>query len=235
MRGKPVFAFSTKNGSGLIPAHAGKTLTASKNQGDNTAHPRACGENLPAPHPASDAAGSSPRMRGKPPVTLFRPPVTRLIPAHAGKTISLDFLRKNSGAHPRACGENQRTKSVAASVTGSSPRMRGKRVKSCSVIMRVRLIPAHAGKTDGARWIHHRPWAHPRACGENGALPATGMSVEGSSPRMRGKRIFALWIENPAGLIPAHAGKTAYSQALDHTHTAHPRACGENTMLTVSV
>ena len=53
-----------------------------------------------------------------------------------------------------------------------------------------------------------RPWAHPRAGGEN--VPGWGAMTDplGSSPRGRGKRTSVLGTSLLSGLIPARAGKT---------------------------
>ena len=52
--------------------------------------------------------------------------------------------------------------------------------------------------------------------------------MNGSSPRVRGKRQHPKNRARSSGLIPARAGKTGWAH---HPHTpppAHPRACGEN-------
>ena len=70
----------------LIPAHAGKTATASAAQSTRKAHPRSRGENLHAQIPADYQAGSSPLTRGKRRQHEGSQRPDRLIPAHAGKT-----------------------------------------------------------------------------------------------------------------------------------------------------
>ena len=176
----------------------------------------------------SRCLGSSPRMRGKPHRRLYNDVAARLIPAHAGKTTALTATRIGLKAHPRACGENLEWFRVPRRVTGSSPRMRGK-LRDCRRPPRnLRLIPAHAGKTDYVPKSLCRSGAHPRACGENILKQCSWTTCAGSSPRMRGKlsSVRSLW--NVRGLIPAHAGKTS-RQPLRHTPwRAHPRACGEN-------
>ena len=169
-------------------------------------------------------------MRGKLPVAAVGGPDGGLIPAHAGKTISLDFLRKNSGAHPRACGENSALPWLVGLLGGSSPRMRGKPVTEQATEGATRLIPAHAGKTQGDGEGGGQVGAHPRACGENlAALIVTEFS-RGSSPRMRGKRSEALEPGRIERLIPAHAGKTPHGLSRQARSPAHPRACGENVL-----
>ena len=90
------------------------------------------------------------------------------------------------------------------------------------------LIPAHAGKTAGRRQRTSRPRAHPRSRGENttvGTMPGAG---PGSSPLTRGKHILARFGCEDAGLIPAHAGKTAQQAHKSCAPRAHPRSRGEN-------
>ena len=167
-------------------------------------------------------------MRGK--LSLMRAVISKpgLIPAHAGKTHNLCCARIVGRAHPRACGENSRSPLRADDSAGSSPRMRGK-LKVCSrAFSWPGLIPAHAGKTFLPTTHFRGQGAHPRACGENFAGSITDVSLEGSSPRMRGKlcarrRSYALH-----RLIPAHAGKTRGDRSREDTGSAHPRACGEN-------
>ena len=106
MRGKPRLRARLCRSSGLIPAYAGKTASADPDLAAVGAHPRVCGENVIAFASWVFTAGSSPRMRGKPPQS---PPLqmhSRLIPAYAGKT-RMSWKRISSAtAHPRVCGEN---------------------------------------------------------------------------------------------------------------------------------
>ena len=174
----------------------------------SVAHPRACGENLTTSELTVMTAGSSPRMRGK------RYPDRRsaiglgLIPAHAGKTRNPAEKRWDSEAHPRACGENWCMQHAGELLPGSSPRMRGK-LRYFPTRTSVRgLIPAHAGKTTQRSLDSASRRAHPRACGENLRGEQAAGGVEGSSPRMRGKRFTLIQSLDIDGLIPAHAGKT---------------------------
>ena len=70
-----------------------------------------------------------------------------LIPACAGKTSLFAEYEKNSGAHPRVCGENASLYLVDGNAKGSSPRVRGKRAPAGRRRAQGRLIPACAGKT----------------------------------------------------------------------------------------
>ena len=53
-------------------------------------------------------------------------------------------------------------------------------------------------------------------------------TVDGSSPRMRGKLWLLLVQARGAGFIPAHAGKTSPCRFGLGRDSVHPRACGEN-------
>ena len=228
MRGKlPVLRHQTP-GSGLIPAHAGKTFAKPRGYGDTWAHPRACGENDIRHRALPRGTGSSPRMRGK---RVLSPPIAsppRLIPAHAGKTLSRFIPRQLCPAHPRACGENDLQDGGACHAWGSSPRMRGKRAWLSSRSWGCGLIPAHAGKTSFRGRNSNGTRAHPRACGENAGLTDKSGRPLGSSPRMRGKPPARNTRNCSSRLIPAHAGKTSNPVADSIISRAHPRACGEN-------
>ena len=65
MRGKHWMAARMTSTTGLIPAHAGKTMRETLSSPAEWAHPRACGENGETIGQAGCPAGSSPRMRGK--------------------------------------------------------------------------------------------------------------------------------------------------------------------------
>ena len=91
-----------------------------------------------------------------------------------------------------------------------------------------RLIPAHAGKTRAATWSSQGPWAHPRSRGENLPVLRPSMTVDGSSPLTRGKRVRCWQEVRGEGLIPAHAGKTTARAIALSAPRAHPRSRGEN-------
>ena len=176
------------NDQRLIPAHAGKTGSTGSFGSCGGAHPRSRGENESARGIVSRHTGSSPLTRGKPvmlgAVVQFR----GLIPAHAGKTHAEKSHRRRPPAHPRSRGENCMTGANLSRAGGSSPLTRGKHRRPHPRRQRVRLIPAHAGKTcrEGERPPCRT--AHPRSRGENRARRRAFTSCRGSSPLTRGKR-----------------------------------------------
>ena len=76
-----------------------------------------------------------------------------------------------------------------------------------------------------------RPWAHPRAGGENPHQGYVEVYAHGSSPRGRGKHVWSDAAERVEGLIPARAGKTSLGGGQCPTRWAHPRAGGENELV----
>ena len=87
-RGKPQRWNGPRGGIGLIPAHAGKTDLVKSYNLDNSAHPRSRGENFGELAGEFASSGSSPLTRGKHAALEGHELADRLIPAHAGKTIS---------------------------------------------------------------------------------------------------------------------------------------------------
>ena len=213
---------------GLIPARAGKTPTPPGGRASWTAHPRACGENVGVIEGTLGPVGSSPRVRGK--LVAVLPPHHHagLIPARAGKTRRGRATHPCRTAHPRACGENVRSKAKPRARPGSSPRVRGKRAGGEAVDDRGGLIPARAGKTRTPARLHTMEPAHPRACGENAYEWVKNLFSGGSSPRVRGKLVKDAVFLCGGRLIPACAGKTASRRCGRRRARAHPRVCGEN-------
>ena len=177
------------------------------------------------------STGSSPRVRGKQPVEPLGGQPRGLIPACAGKTKPARPRRLGPWAHPRVCGENEDKFGGKITGTGSSPRVRGKPHRPGLRPRRHRLIPACAGKTPRECQPPNGVTAHPRVCGENSGLLDWINTVDGSSPRVRGKPRGRRARSSRRGLIPACAGKTRSIARLRAPSAAHPRVCGENSWL----
>ena len=174
--------------SGLIPAHAGKTPSATSTCRASRAHPRSRGENFCGCSAPDADWGSSPLTRGKLRTSTASTRWTGLIPAHAGKTMSSYPSRPCRWAHPRSRGENCLCLSVCATPRGSSPLTRGKPPRPPRPANPCGLIPAHAGKTKAFPQSRKSCWAHPRSRGENTGKLINGVTHRGSSPLTRGKQ-----------------------------------------------
>ena len=131
-------------------------------------------------------------------------------------------------AHPRSRGENLVPTQTHTGARGSSPLTRGKLGLPWDGPGRLRLIPAHAGKTFPGPVGRCDKGAHPRSRGENREEARVVVFGAGSSPLTRGKRRPPRRGHERTGLIPAHAGKTEPSPSTRAATWAHPRSRGEN-------
>ncbi len=91
---------------------------------------------------------------------------------------------------------------------GSSPRLRGARLRAQSIEPFARFIPAPAGNTWRTTPIRRARTVHPRVCGEH-----AGAALRGA---------------HQARFIPAPAGNAACRPSWPHCSPVHPRACGEH-------
>ena len=151
-RGKHPYRGGSSSGTGLIPAHAGKTLPGKASTRPHRAHPRSRGENRHPREGPHNAAGSSPLTRGKQPTVILSVLWRGLIPAHAGKTGHALAAGRAHRAHPRSRGENEGKGHCLVRPRGSSPLTRGKPSRAIRARARDGLIPAHAGKTRRPGW-----------------------------------------------------------------------------------
>ena len=188
-RGKPSVTPTRVGSSGLIPAHAGKTVTAWAGLSSRRAHPRSRGENHLRAILAAQNQGSSPLTRGKRGEGDDDAHTRRLIPAHAGKTTYAKRQLAQVEAHPRSRGENFPCSFRLSAGAGSSPLTRGKLTHARLTRRESGLIPAHAGKTCIAMQRERGDGAHPRSRGENSRIAAATRRSSGSSPLTRGKLV----------------------------------------------
>ena len=191
MRGKVSSAAKCRRRRGITPAHAGKRTAGGMFQRPTGDHPRACGEKRMRAMRGRGRTGSPPRMRGKVPPHCSAIAIARITPAHAGKSVVIDFITGIAQDHPRACGEKFQRIFCFGYYQGSPPRMRGKDDKGIWYGYLNGITPAHAGKS---LWLNPALFPakdHPRACGEKGNRIRRKLPKWGSPPRMRGKELAA--------------------------------------------
>ena len=166
-------------------------------------------------------------MRGTPNSRTLPRIRAGIIPAYAGNTTDYINSTTINGDHPRVCGEHA---PMAAAHTclegssprmrehchlwfvfvhdvGSSPRMRGTRARTVRRCVASGIIPAYAGNTGVIDLTGQRFEDHPRVCGEHWLVFLSPMIFLGSSPRMRGTRLFAVRRVDDAGIIPRVCGE----------------------------
>ena len=131
----------------IIPARAGPTKLTAFIEAVNADHPRSCGANYANRVWHNVVSGSSPLVRGQ----LWWPVVLvillRIIPARAGPTSGEVWISSIKPDHPRSCGANSSPLRPVPRRPGSSPLVRGQRVRSPAGVGRPRIIPARAGPT----------------------------------------------------------------------------------------
>ena len=186
-----------------------------------------CGEKPPRYSGICTVLGSPPRMRGKVQPLGERGSQAGITPAYAGKSRSVQGPAGNSGDHPRVCGEKLFRFILVLHPLGSPPRMRGKVCLPDHVGKGGGITPACAGKRPLPSSGDTRGWDHPRVCGEKFKPFCLRQLCQGSPPRMRGKDDPAHPIAAPAGITPAHAGKSPPIPANCPCRWDHPRVCGE--------
>jgi len=213
---------------GSIPAPAGETYTIPLSAFETQVHPRACGGNGWSWCRTSIVPGPSPRLRGKPQRAPPEDQPSGSIPAPAGETSAGSSRGSTIWVHPRACGGNCRRSLANRQVAGPSPRLRGKLGSAPTSGIVLWSIPAPAGETV-RRW--HDPYqheVHPRACGGNYRRRYLLSTGRGPSPRLRGKLLQHTQVSPFVRSIPAPAGETVATGALQINRAVHPRACGGN-------
>ena len=168
-RGAPCGGWVVFCRGGLIPAHAGSTLTSSKFLLAYSAHPRSRGEHRVGIWVWKWPSGSSPLTRGALPSTPAVLGLPRLIPAHAGSTPGINTSSSGVWAHPRSRGEHSIIFGAHPAAWGSSPLTRGALQLGHQPGHQYGLIPAHAGSTSVGLVLRLILWAHPRSRGEHSA------------------------------------------------------------------
>ena len=154
-------------------------------------HPRVCGEHGFEWVCVKVVGGSSPRVRGALDLLGCVDLRVGIIPACAGSTGRLQTCSHPIRDHPRVCGEHSSILAPQFGQKGSSPRVRGAPTSDGSILALCGIIPACAGSTEvcTSRMLITRD--HPRVCGEHLIICISSYCSAGSSPRVRGARIWS--------------------------------------------
>ena len=223
----PAAAFVLRLVGRFIPACAGNSRLAGRATMAATVHPRVCGELAPMWSAASFGDGSSPRVRGTPPARLANSSPVRFIPACAGNSPARGCCASGCAVHPRVCGELAYVARFNAHYGGSSPRVRGTRLRSPRRRRSGRFIPACAGNSGHGPPQPCPRTVHPRVCGELQVGTINQPSTTGSSPRVRGTQTPSDKGECGWRFIPACAGNSVWGLVGVTRLPVHPRVCGE--------
>ena len=227
VRGKECLHHNSHYRARITPACAGKRPVPPAWPPLPRDHPRVCGEKFDNPKNVYCKEGSPPRVRGKGTPPAFPVFTTRITPACAGKSLTIQKMTTRSRDHPRVCGEKGAAFLAFSSYWGSPPRVRGKgrvadyRQGPCGI------TPACAGKRRGCCYSRQSGWDHPRVCGEKLMPYIVYYEQLGSPPRVRGKAKPPTMSRKQHRITPACAGKRHYLSIGRILPWDHPRVCGE--------
>ena len=205
-RGSLAVEVSDPGKLGSIPAWAGKPGTRSRPRPCGRVHPRVGGEARSHSADRHAGHGPSPRGRGSLVDELDRVLGSGSIPAWAGKPPPVRRCPRRRWVHPRVGGEADVLLRHPMALWGPSPRGRGSPNRTEADDLRLRSIPAWAGKPSPGSSRRSGRRVHPRVGGEASVrvrLQAHGL---GPSPRGRGSHRRRLGILAGDGSIPAWAG-----------------------------
>ena len=130
MRGAHTRLISNPLTGRIIPADAGSTRQRMITHQDHPDHPRGCGEHTLLAAQGVDFQGSSPRMRGARHAARQCRILPGIIPADAGSTAKHGPVVDRHRDHPRGCEEHKGSTTDCELGVGSSPRMRGARLRT---------------------------------------------------------------------------------------------------------
>ena len=226
-RGKVYRSFLGEQPVGITLAHAGKSAYFSPIHCAHRDHPRTRGEKRGKLSIDNPPSGSPPHTRGKVPVNFPWMCLDRITPAHAGKTPSARITMSRWWDHPRTRGEKSLNPIPPNRRWGSPPHTRGKADHQEDPSGGAGITPAHAGKSFSSSMALCRCRDHPRTRGEKAGKTFRTILVIGSPPHTRGKDGRNLFRRGPAGITPAHAGKSQRAGGLLGIKKDHPRTRGE--------
>ena len=128
--------------------------------------------------------------------------------------------------HPRVCGNYNFTRSQAADLWGSPPRVRELLKATIKKQKTKGITPACAGITRGAPSTYSHPEDHPRVCGNYVLDKDCRYCPGGSPPRVRELRRQYPRSRHATGITPACAGITRVKRRGTCGIGDHPRVCG---------
>ena len=219
---------------GSIPAHAGEPGAGYAPLLRAGVYPRPRGGTLVPIGRAPNIDGLSPPTRGNPQHPGRAPASSRSIPAHAGEPSLGAVAMRSVSVYPRPRGGTTPATAGAAGTDGLSPPTRGNRRWGCSISIKRRSIPAHAGEPKTLRQAREILEVYPRPRGGTVGVRLGEDGLQGLSPPTRGNRLAAVVVRVVGRSIPAHAGEPATKGARRTLHSVYPRPRGgtENAALT---
>ena len=187
-RGRRLTSRYSMRGRRSIPACAGETGQGPMSPVGVGVDPRVRGGDTIIVCAPTLILGRSPRARGRPYTSQWLPPEQRSIPACAGETSEDSRRCDGERVDPRVRGGDACACGVMPTLTGRSPRARGRPHPCRARRTPDRSIPACAGETRGVARVAVSDRVDPRVRGGDIGIGEVVRIVWGRSPRARGRR-----------------------------------------------
>ena len=171
---------------GIIPTRVGSIRSAATRCSARRDHPHACGEHTSEERQEVAARGSSPRVWGACPSSVYCAQGHRIIPTRVGSIIMPEAPISSERDHPHACGEHFPRHRVPLEAHGSSPRVWGALGLPEKGFVPRGIIPTRVGSMATPSDAGTASRDHPHACGEHCCADAADELAPGSSPRVWG-------------------------------------------------
>jgi len=195
-------------------------------------HPRAGGDDTPATPSRLAISGTPPRGRGRQPRSSLCLARTGNTPARAGTTGRWPPVPGCPPEHPRAGGDDSRSRRCSTASHGTPPRGRGRHGSGGSVEHEAGNTPARAGTTASSEISSPVRPEHPRAGGDDTNDEVGAVRAVGTPPRGRGRPAGTSLLCRANRNTPARAGTTSRRPAVSPGAAEHPRAGGDDRMRT---
>ena len=156
VRGTEACCNRSISASGITPACAGNSSPGAWARRWGWDHPRVCGEQINFRCSIRGILGSPPRVRGTVQLDIHKGGYLRITPACAGNRNWDSDLYGGAGDHPRVCGEQFYTHSIASFMAGSPPRVRGTGGDHPGLWPSGGITPACAGNSRGGEEIREK-------------------------------------------------------------------------------
>ena len=211
---------------GIISACAEQTPHASSSSRSPRDHLRVCGADSGVKCDGCGIQGSSPRVRSRQPERPITQIPVGIISACAEQTTASNNTRITHRDHLRVCGADQTTNRAWGAGTGSSPRVRSRRLVFPGCELVARIISACAEQTGNPTTGGSPEGDHLRVCGADIASLDERARRRGSSPRVRSRPRAAGTPTRRSGIISACAEQTRPRGSSWRPRRDHLRVCG---------
>ena len=174
---------------GIISACAEQTMRHGSHAPARWDHLRVCGADNGAWRAVMLAGGSSPRVRSRHRSKCGHRRRVWIISACAEQTSRAISSSCPVREHLRVCGADLFAFELMEKFLGSSPRVRSRQVPNQSEGADHGIISACAEQTSITSVSRPASWDHLRVCGADPADAGLMVDLEGSSPRVRSRRV----------------------------------------------